>query len=260
MPPSQQTLVLDHDHLVRRIAHQLLRRLPAHVELEDLIQAGMVGLLEASHRYSGSEIAPFATFATFATHRIRGAIVDSLRDSDWSPRSLRRRLRDIEGAHRRIESATCGRATPPAIAEALGVPLDTYYRALRDSDLAQVSSLDEPMASDRGETFTEPVDESPRPDEELEREEAIEALIAGIAALPPLERTIVRLYYEQGYLLREIGAVVELSESRVCQIHKKLLERLRIAARRPINRRLVPEEASPRPGRCPGPPARAGCG
>jgi RNA polymerase sigma factor for flagellar operon FliA len=254
-------LVLDHDHLVRRMAHLYVRRLPANIELDDLIQAGMVGLLEAAQRYSGSEIAPFATFATFATHRIRGAMVDSLRDSDWSPRSLRRRLRDIEGAHRRIELATCGAATPPAIAEALGVPLEIYYRALRDSNLAQVASLDEPGHADTGGMFPEPVDGSPRPDEALEHEEAIQALVAAIDALPPLERTILRLYYEQDYLMREIGAAVDLSESRVCQLHKRLLERLRIATRRHVSRRLVPEERAPsRPLRFPAPPAHAGFG
>jgi RNA polymerase sigma factor for flagellar operon FliA len=256
-------LVLDHDSLVRRIAHHFARRLPAHVELEDLIQAGMVGLLEAAQRYSGSEIAPcarLASFATFATHRIRGAMLDSLRDADWSPRSLRRRLRDIEGAHRRIQFTTCGAATPPAIAELLGVPLELYYRTLRDSNLARFDRLEEPQASDTGAHPAEPVDESLQPDEELEHRESIEALMAGIDALPSLERTVLELYYEQDYLMREIGVALELSESRVCQIHKRILERLKVATRRNLRRRLKPEEAGPRPGRFPALPARAGFG
>lgn len=257
---TRQALVLDHDHLVRRIAYHFVRRMPAHIELDDLIQAGQVGLLEAAQRYGGGESAPVATFATYATHRIRGAIVDSLRDSDWSPRSLHRRIRDIEGAHQRIELATCGAARPPAIAEALGIPLDTYHRTLRDSNLARFVSLNEPHASDAGELETEPVDGNPRPDEALEAEEALQALLAGIDELPPLERAILKLYYERDQVMREIGAALALSESRICQIHKRILRRLRIAARRNRRARLMPGECEPRPCRFPEPSAPARCG
>jgi RNA polymerase sigma factor for flagellar operon FliA len=255
----QQALVLDHDHLVRRIAHHFVRRMPAHIELDDLIQAGQVGLLEAARRYGGRETAPVATFATFATHRIRGAIVDSLRDSDWSPRSLHRRVRDIEGAHRRIEFTTCRAATAPAIAEALGIPLDTYHRTLRDSNVARFVSLNEPHVSDAGGLETEPVDGNPRPDEALEAEEALQALLAGIDQLPPLERAILKLYYERDQVMREIGAALALSESRICQIHKRILRRLKVATRRNRRAPLTPGTSEPRLCRFRGPSAPARC-
>ncbi len=234
--------------------------MPAHIELEDLVQAGRVGLLEAAQRYGGGDMVPFASFATFATHRIRGAIIDSLRDSDWSPRSLRRRLRDIEGAHRRIEFATCGAATPTAVAGALGVPLERYHRTLRDSNLARIVSLEEGQPADSRGMSLEPVDDCPQPDEELEQEEAIRALITGIDSLPALERVILGLYYEQDYLMREIGVALDLSESRVCQIHKRILQRLKSATERNLARRLIPGTSALRLCRSPGRPARAASG
>lgn len=254
---NQEALVLDHDYLVRRIAYQFVRRLPPNIELGDLIQDGMVGLLEAARRYSRSDIAPFATFATFASHRIRGAMLDSLRDADWSPRSLRRRLREIEAAHRRIECATFRAATPPALAEALGVPLEHYHRTLRDANLAEVLSLDEPQARDLSGSPAEPVDEGPQPDQALEHEEAIRVLIGGMDTLSPLERTMLRLYYEEDCAMREIGLALKLSESRVCQIHKRVLERLRILTRGMLTPPIPDEEPAPPPRRSRAPPARA---
>ena len=158
--------MLAHADLVRRIARQMIRRMPGNVELDDLIQAGMVGLLEAAERYAGHES---ASFATFSTHRIRGAMLDSLRECDWGPRSLRGRLRDIERVQRRIEIRTCKRAKPPAIADALGVTLATYFETMRESSLSHLLSLDQHDASDPSMTCLEPVDGEPRPDEHLER-------------------------------------------------------------------------------------------
>jgi RNA polymerase sigma factor for flagellar operon FliA len=218
--------VLEHRRLVRHIARLLVRRTAGNVELDDLVQAGMVGLLEAAQRYTGRE---GASFESFAAHRIRGAMFDFLRDIDWSPRSLRRRVRDIEVASRRIEVDTCEAARPHAIAAALGLPLEAYYRAIRDSNWVLVVSLDEEQLA--GRPFTEPVDQNRWPDEELEHDEAISAVIAGIDALSDFDYTIFWLYYEEEYLMREIGDILALSESRVCQILKRIIERLRIATR-----------------------------
>jgi RNA polymerase sigma factor for flagellar operon FliA len=240
-----EALILENSHLVERTARYLLRRMPGTVELDDLVQAGMVGLLEAAERYTSRK---GASFATFAAHRIRGAMLDSLRDADWGPRSLRRRLRDIEAAQRRVELDTCDAPRPRAIAAALGVTLDAYHRTLRDSNLAVLMSLDEP-AGDAGARHLEPVDENPPPDEALEHEEALRAVMAGLSALPEFDHTILSLYYEKEYLLREIATILGLTESRVCQIHKKIIERLRVATRGNLNRLMPAAAFSRRPDR-----------
>jgi RNA polymerase sigma factor for flagellar operon FliA len=253
---TYESLILGHGDLVRRIARYMARRLPGQVELDDLEQAGMVGLLEAAQRYADRED---ACFATYATHRIRGAMLDFLRATDWSPRSLRRRMRDIEAAHQRLDA--CDAPRPRAIAKALGMTLDAYHRTLRDSSFALMISLDQETSA-AGAEFFEPIDQSPRPDEELEYEQALHALTAAIDALPESDHTVLRLYYEQEYLLRDIAAVLALTESRVCQIHKRIIEQLRIVTRRnPSNKRLRPPATFPRrPYRSRALPARAPCG
>jgi RNA polymerase sigma factor for flagellar operon FliA len=232
-----EALVLDHCRLVKQIAQHLVRRMPSNVELDDLVQAGMVGLLEAAQRYTSDA---GASFATFARRRIRGAMLDYLRETDWSPRSLRGRLRDIEVARRRIEVDTSKAARTAAIAEALGVPLEAYYRTIRDGDLALMVSLDEDQALVTGRTFSEPVDENRSPDEELEYEEAMNAVMAGIDALPKFDHTILWLYYGEEYLMREIAATFSLSESRICQILKRIVQSLRIATWNNLHLRLAP--------------------
>lgn len=210
---ANERLVLDHMDLVTRIAQQMLRRMPGHVELDDLIQAGMVGLLEAGLRFVRSET---CSFTTFARHRIRGAMLDSLRKSDWSPRSLRRRARNIARAQQSLERDTCNAARPPAIAAAAGLPLEKYHETIRDCNLSMLLRLDE-LASPLGEARSGAVDANPRPDEELEQEQARYAMHSEIEQLPESERIILLLYYDEELLLREIGVVLKLTESRVCQ-------------------------------------------
>ena len=240
---KNERLVLDHVDLVTRIAQQMLRRMPGNVELDDLIQAGMVGLLEAGQRYAVRET---SSFTTFARHRIRGAMLDSLRKSDWSPRSLRRRARDIARAQHCIERDTCKAAQPPAIAAAAGLPLDKYHQTIRDCNLSMLLSLDESAASVSGQARPEAVDAKPRPDEELEQTQARDAMQAEIEALPETERTILLLYYDEELLMREIGVILELTESRVCQVLKQIVEKLRTATRRTLERASNPRDGLPR--------------
>jgi RNA polymerase sigma factor for flagellar operon FliA len=223
---ANEALVLRHSGLVRRIAHHMRRRMPGNVDVDDLIQTGMVGLLEAAQRYEGRE---GSSFANFAMQRIQGAILDASRRSDWSPRSLRRRLRQIEAAKRRLEIQTGELATAGAIAAAAGITLDKYHRAMRDFSLSVPLRLDEPPAVDGRRPWAEPVDDSPGPAEAAEREQALRAMAAAIDALPDHERTILLLYYGEQLLMREIGVVLAVSESRICQIHKRTIERLRTA-------------------------------
>ncbi len=223
---ANEALVLRHSGLVRRIAHHLRRRMPRNVDVDDLIQTGMVGLLEAAQRYEGRK---GSSFATFAIRRIQGAILDASRRSDWSPRSLRRRLRQIEAAKRRLQLETGELPPARAIAAAAGITLDQYYRAMRDLSLSVQLRLDQPLPVDGGRTSVEPVDDNPGPAEAAEREEVLRAMTAAIDALPDHERVILLLYYGEQFLMREIGALLAVSESRICQIHKRTIRQLRAA-------------------------------
>jgi RNA polymerase sigma factor for flagellar operon FliA len=223
---ANQAMVLRHTDLVRRIAQHMRRRMPVNIDLDDLIQTGMVGLLEAVQRYEGRK---GSSFVSYAMRRIRGAILDAARRSDWSPRSLRRRLRDIEGAKRRLELKTGDSPTAAAIAEAVGITLDQYYRAMRDFNASIQLSLDEPLAAEGRRGWAEPADGNPGPAEAAEREEVLHAMTAAIDALPEHERAVLLLYYGEECLMREIGATFAVSESRICQIHKRTIERLRAA-------------------------------
>jgi RNA polymerase sigma factor for flagellar operon FliA len=223
---AAQAMVLRHTDLVRRIAEHMRRRMPGSIDLDDLIQTGMVGLLEAVQRYEGRK---GSSFVAYAMRRIRGAILDAARRSDWSPRSLRRRLRDIEAARRGLELKTGDAPTAAAVAAAVGITLEQYFRALRDFSASVQLSLDEPLPAEGGRAWVEPADDNPGPAEAAEREEVLHAMTAAIEALPEHEREVLLMYYGEEYLMREIGATFAVSESRICQIHKRTIERLRAA-------------------------------
>lgn len=216
-------IVERHGELVRRIAHHLAARLPSSVEVDDLIQAGMLGLIDAARNFQADQGAAFETYASI---RIRGAMIDEIRRGDWVPRSVHRRYRDVVAATREVEQATGRAAGAQEVAAALGVSLDEYHRMLEDAARGQLISLDshaeehdgEPrLASHSGAT----------PAREFEHDAFRHALGGAIGDLPEREQLVLSLYYEQEMNLREIGAVLSISESRVCQIHGQAMLRLR---------------------------------
>ncbi len=215
--------VVQHAELVRRIAHHLAARLPASVEIDDLVQAGMIGLLEASRSYDADQ---GASFETYASIRIRGSMIDEIRRGDWVPRSVHRRAREAASAIREIEQASGRAASPQEVAAKMELPLDDYMRLLEDAARGQVLSLDSHI-EDHGEV--EPVNRGggPTPQEALVRGEFGRELVNAIGHLPEREQLVLSLYYEQELNLKEIGAVLGVSESRVCQIHGQAVVRLR---------------------------------
>ena len=222
-----EALVLGHTSLVRQIAFRLLRRMPPHVEVDDLIQAGMVGLLEAADRYAPGKGAAFRTYAAL---RIRGAILDSVRKSDWTPRSLHRRLRDIEKVKRRLENQASTLPTSAEVASTLGISVKDYHDTLQHAVMSRLVSLDEKDSADGRALHDKLIGGSADPADEMEQDSFRHVVAAAIDALPEQERLIVLLYYDAELLLREIGEQFDLSESRVCQIHKRAIERLRTVA------------------------------
>ncbi len=219
----QDDLVEQHVSLVKRIAYHLVSRLPPSVQVEDLIQAGMIGLLEAARNYDSDQ---GASFETYAGIRIRGAMLDEIRRSDWTPRSVHRKVRQVAEAVRVIEHRHGRDARDHEVAEHMGISLDEYYRILQDAAGARVFSFDEPgMLGEDPEQFIPGPEMGPL--EVLQKDDFKRELVEAIALLPERERLVMSLYYDEELNLREIGEILGVSESRVCQIHGQALIRLR---------------------------------
>lgn len=214
-------LIGRHSELVRRIAHHLAARLPPNVEVDDLIQAGMIGLIEAARQF---DPAAGASFETYASIRIRGAMIDEIRRGDWIPRSVHRRVREAAEATRQIEQREGRAASATEVASAIGMSIDDYGRLMEGAARGHVLSLDED-AEQRGEPRT--AEHAPAAQVQLESAEFHSELTEAINGLPERERLILSLYYEQELNLREIGAVLGITESRVCQVHGQAMVRLR---------------------------------
>lgn len=212
--------------MVRRLAMQLIARLPANVELDDLVQAGMIGLLDAMSRFESDR---GAQFETFATQRVRGAMLDELRGSDWLPRSVRRNQRTIESAIHRAEQRL-GRSPGEAeIAGELAIPLAEYQQLLdraRGAQLVHLDDFDDPDSEERALERTL-ASKAAEPHEVLGDLRFREALVAAIEKLPEREQLVMGMYYEQEMNLKEIGAVLGVTESRISQLHSQAVARLR---------------------------------
>ncbi|MCD6734681.1 MAG: RNA polymerase sigma factor FliA [Burkholderiaceae bacterium] len=212
--------------MVRRIASQLIGRLPANVDFDDLVQAGMIGLFDAMSRFEGDR---GAQFETFATQRVRGAMLDELRGTDWLPRSVRRNQRTIESAIHRAEQRL-GRAPGETdIAAELELPLGEYQRLLADARGAQLVHIDEHDDADGEGSYIERTLAAAGSDpvEILGDIRFRQELVAAIDGLPERERLVMGMYYEQDMNLKEIGAVLGVTESRVSQLHTQAVARLR---------------------------------
>ncbi|MES9971873.1 MAG: RNA polymerase sigma factor FliA, partial [Candidatus Thiodiazotropha sp.] len=216
-------LVDQHAGLVKRIAYHLMNRLPPNVQADDLIQAGMLGLLEASRNYDPTQ---GASFETYAGIRIRGAMLDEIRRSDWTPRSVHRKARMVAEAMREIENHEGRDARDVEVADALDMSLEEYHQILRDSTGCRIFSLDELTAvSDGFPVAREGSGDTPF--DGLQKDAFKKALADAIAGLPDRERLVIAMYYDDEMNLREIGHVLGVSESRVCQIHSQATLRLR---------------------------------
>lgn len=215
----------EYAHLVKRLAHQMMTKLPYSVQIDDLLQAGMMGLLDAASRYD--ELLG-AQFETYATQRIRGAMLDELREADWLPRSMRRDMRRIELAISRLQQKL-GRAPGESeIAAELELTLADYQQMLQESRGAQLVYYEDLQGADHDdffERFEFGVDANPLNLLEDERFKA--ELVHAITNLPERERMLMGMIYEQEMNLREIGEVLGVSESRVSQLHSQAVARLR---------------------------------
>lgn len=229
---EKSDLLAQHQPMVRRMALQMIARLPASVELDDLIQAGMLGLLDASKRYKDNL---GAKFETFASQRVRGAMIDELRANDWGSRGLRQSARGVEQAIQMLGHRFGRSPTEGEIAKELKMNLQAYQALLQEIQGCQLLYVED---FEQGEVDKQFLDEHARearkdrgvsddPLELLLESGFRHQLVDAIADLPERDRLLLSLYYEEELNLREIGAILEVGQSRVCQLHSQAISRLR---------------------------------
>lgn len=227
---DKNALLTEHAPLVKRLAHQLKAKLPPSVEVDDLIQAGMIGLLDAVGRYEETH---GAQFETYAVQRIRGAMLDELRSSDWLPRSMRQNMRKIEVAMNSLQQRLGRPPLETEVAAHLKLSLADYQELLTEGGGHQLIYYEDFHDGEGNEHFLDRycAELSSDPLQSLMNTGFREAVIHAITALPEREKILMGLYYEQEMNLREIGAVMNVSESRVCQLHSQAIARMRATLR-----------------------------
>jgi RNA polymerase sigma factor for flagellar operon FliA len=228
---DRDAMIRQYSPLVRRLAHHMMAKLPANVQVDDLIQVGLIGLSEALTRY---EAAQGVQFETFATQRIRGAMIDELRENDWMSRGSRKSQKEIERALRRLEHQLGRSPTESEIAAELDMTLADYQSLLSKVRGTQLMYLEDMNGgSDDEDSFLDRhvSDSAADPMSMLRDQRLRESLVVAIKALPEREQYIMSMYYENDMNLKEIAAVLGVTESRVCQLHSQSIARLRAKMR-----------------------------
>jgi len=218
--PTADNLVREYAVLVKRIAHHLIARMPSNVQTDDLIQAGMIGLLEAATKYDGTK---GASFETYAGIRIRGAMLDEIRKGDWVPRSVHRNVRSVSAAIRAVEARLGRDATDREDADEMGVEIEDYFDILKDANSGRLFSFEDLPAGDSTTSHSP----TPDPSDQVQKRHFQEHLAIAIGHLPEREQLVLSLYYDDELNLKEIGEVLGVSESRISQIHTQAALRLR---------------------------------
>jgi RNA polymerase sigma factor for flagellar operon FliA len=231
VPPTlKEQIVLEHTPLIRYIVNRIAVRLPSHIDLDDLHNTGVIGLMDAIEKYDPDKNCKFKTYAEF---RIKGAILDQLRSLDWVPRSVRQKSRRLERAYGEVEQRLGRSASEEEVADSLGLQIDKFHELLNQVRGISLVNLEEIRGSspdgDRSGSFADIVEDvhSENPFASLKLQEMKEIIGDTIATLPEKERLVVSLYYYEDLNMKEIGSILGITESRVCQIHTKAVLRLR---------------------------------
>jgi RNA polymerase sigma factor for flagellar operon FliA len=220
---NKTSLLEQHTVLVKRIAYHLLARLPASVQVDDLIQSGMIGLFEAANNFDNSK---GASFETFAGIRVRGAMLDEIRRGDWTPRSVHKNSRMISEAIKQLESQLGRDVSDIEVAEKLDISLNEYHHMLSEVSTGKILGIDDLGVNEDAIKFgDECLGDDPY--QAIEQSSFKKSLVQCIKSLPEREALVLSLYYDEELNLREIGKVLEVSESRVSQIHSQAMHRLK---------------------------------
>jgi RNA polymerase sigma factor for flagellar operon FliA len=228
---DRSALIKQYQPLVRRLAHYMMAKLPASVEVDDLIQVGLIGLADALSRY---EVSQGVQFETFATQRIRGAMLDELRGNDWMSRGSRKSQKEIETTMRRLEHRLGRSPIESEIAAEMGMSLVEYQSLLgkvRGTQLVYLEDMARNGEDDDNFLDRHVADSEADPMNMLRDHRLRESLVAAIKGLPEREQYIMSMYYEQDMNLKEIAAVLDVTESRICQLHSQSIARLRAKMR-----------------------------
>ena len=223
---NREQIIKDYVPLVKFVAHRIASRLPSHVELDDLINSGILGLMDAIEKF---EPARNIQFKTYAELRVKGAILDGLRDLDWVPRSLRRKKKDIEGAYHALEQQFGRAATDEQVAVHLGITLEELHKNLDDLKGVTLGTFVEVGEDGEGESLISfvPDPDAEDPSQTFQASEIKEILRDAMEVLPKKEKFVVQLYYFDELTMKEIGTLLNITESRVSQLHTKAMLRLR---------------------------------
>jgi RNA polymerase sigma factor for flagellar operon FliA len=226
----REQIVLEHTPLIRYIVNRIAVRLPSHIDLDDLHNTGVIGLMDAIEKYDPEKNCKFKTYAEF---RIKGAILDQLRSLDWVPRSVRQKSRRLERAYGEVEQRLGRSASEDEVADSLGLQIEKFHELMNQVRGISLVNLEEIRGTnpdgDRAGTFADIVEDvhSENPFATLKLTEMKQVIAMTIATLPEKERLVVSLYYYEDLNMKEIGGILGITESRVCQIHTKAALRLR---------------------------------
>lgn len=229
-PTTREAIILKYAPLVKYVAGRVAIGLPSNVEFDDLVSFGVFGLMDAIEKF---DLSRGIKFETYAIARIRGAILDGLRSNDWVPRSVRQKARELERVCAELENRLGRSATDQEISEAMNISIQDFYQLLSEVSCTTLSSLDELWMVHSNEDDSVRVldlvknNDSEDPLHQVEIDEVKTTLANAIDGLPERERMVIALYYYEGLTLKEIGEIMEISESRVSQIHTKAIFRLR---------------------------------
>ena len=221
-------MIVEYSFLVKQIASRFARRLPSSVLFDELVSAGSLGLIDAVDKFNPDK---HVSLKTYAQYRIKGAILDELRSMDWLPRSIRKKIREMEKVTTAVEQRLSRPAEDSEIAGQMGIDLETYYEMLDKAQDIELLSLDEYVDSHSGESsktsYESLIRGDDNPIDHMMTQELKGVIADGIKALPEKEQMVVSLYYYDGLTLKEVGEIMGLTESRVSQIHTKTIMRLR---------------------------------
>ncbi len=224
-PALKDELIVQYAYLIKYVAGRLSIYFGSNVEFDDLVGYGAFGLIDAIEKFDISKGVKFETYASF---RIRGSIIDSIRDLDWVPRSLRQKNKELEKVYAEVENEVGHSATDKEVADKMGISMEDFYKLLNDVNVSSMMSLEEFMEQnyERGlEIISDSTDD--KPEAALENVEIKEILIDAIDKLPEKEKSVITFYYFEELTLKEISAIMNVTESRISQLHTKALLRMR---------------------------------